>query len=139
MDGRVDALVHRSGEGRANGPGKRRRHAPRGRPAGGPQGLGHGPVRGSSARASSGPGPPAVYLSEELENPRRNVTRTVLLTLGISAVVLLVPVAAITLGTPDLAALTSGDNGGMVAAWSGSGVATFFSCASPSPSSTRAS
>ncbi|MFH8792495.1 APC family permease [Streptomyces sp. NPDC017941] len=69
----------------------------------------------------------AVYLSEEMENPRRNVARTVLLTLGISAVVLLVPVAAITMGAPDLAALTSGDIGGMVAAWSSSGVGTFIS------------
>lgn len=69
----------------------------------------------------------AVYLSEEMENPRRNVARTVLLTLGISAVVLLVPVAAITLGAPDLAALTGGDIGGMVTAWSSSGVGTFIS------------
>ncbi|MVO84588.1 amino acid permease [Streptomyces sp. p1417] len=69
----------------------------------------------------------AVYLSEEMENPRRNVARTVLLTLGISAVVLLVPVAAITMGAPDLATLTSGDIGGMVAAWSSSGVSTFIS------------
>ncbi|WP_037658071.1 APC family permease, partial [Streptomyces aurantiacus] len=69
----------------------------------------------------------AVYLSEEMENPRKNVARTVLLTLGISAVVLLVPVAAITMGAPDLAALTSGDIGGMVDAWAGSGVGTFVS------------
>ncbi|MFD0417594.1 APC family permease [Streptomyces sp. NPDC127108] len=69
----------------------------------------------------------AVYLSEEMENPRRNVARTVLLTLGISAVVLLVPVAAITMGAPDLAALTNGDIGAMVAAWSSSGVGTFIS------------
>ncbi|WP_405663920.1 APC family permease [Streptomyces sp. RK9] len=69
----------------------------------------------------------AVYLSEEMENPRKNVARTVLLTLGISAVVLLVPVAAITMGAPDLAALTSGDISGMVAAWSSSGVGTFIS------------
>ena len=44
----------------------------------------------------------AVYLSEEMENPRRNVARTVLATLAISAVVILVPVVAITLGAPDL-------------------------------------
>ncbi|GGV45056.1 APC family permease [Streptomyces spectabilis] len=69
----------------------------------------------------------AVYLSEEMENPRRNVARTVLLTLGISAVVLLVPVAAITMGAPDLAALTGGDIGAMVTAWSSSGVGTFIS------------
>ncbi|MGA4841843.1 APC family permease [Streptomyces sp. G45] len=69
----------------------------------------------------------AVYLSEEMENPRRNVARTVLLTLGISAVVLLVPVAAITMGAQDLATLTGGDISGMVAAWSSSAVGTFIS------------
>ncbi|WP_432119986.1 APC family permease [Streptomyces sp. bgisy032] len=69
----------------------------------------------------------AVYLSEELENPRRTVARTVLATLAISAVVILVPVAAITLGAPDLAALTGGDIGTMVTAWSDSAVGTFVS------------
>lgn len=43
----------------------------------------------------------AVYLSG-LENPRRNVARTVLATLAISSVVILVPVTAITLGAGDL-------------------------------------
>ncbi|MER5368996.1 APC family permease [Streptomyces sp. NPDC002722] len=69
----------------------------------------------------------AVYLSEELENPRRNVARTVLATLAISSAVILVPVIAITLGAPDLAALTSGDLNTMVAAWSNSAVGTFVS------------
>ncbi|MET8785929.1 APC family permease [Streptomyces sp. NPDC004589] len=69
----------------------------------------------------------AVYLSEELENPRRNVARTVLATLAISTVVILVPVVAITMGAPDLQALTSGDISGMVAAWSNSAVGTFIS------------
>lgn len=69
----------------------------------------------------------AVYLSEELENPRRNVARTVLATLVISTAVILVPVIAITLGAPDLAALTSGDLSGMVEAWSNSAVGTFVS------------
>ncbi|GGX54219.1 APC family permease [Streptomyces fructofermentans] len=69
----------------------------------------------------------AVYLSEELENPRRNVARTVLATLAISSVIILVPVVAITLGAPDLAALTGGDIGGMVTAWSNSAVGTFVS------------
>ncbi|MEL5955003.1 APC family permease [Streptomyces sp. CLV115] len=69
----------------------------------------------------------AVYLSEELENPRRNVARTVLATLAISTAVILVPVVAITLGAPDLAALTSGDLNTMVAAWSNSAVGTFVS------------
>ncbi|MEU9058963.1 APC family permease [Streptomyces sp. NPDC048430] len=69
----------------------------------------------------------AVYLSEELENPRRNVARTVLATLAISTAVILVPVIAITMGAPDLAALTSGDLNSMVAAWSNSAVGTFVS------------
>ncbi|WP_405682651.1 APC family permease [Streptomyces sp. NBC_00057] len=69
----------------------------------------------------------AVYLSEELENPRCNVARTVLATLAISTAVILVPVIAITLGAPDLAALTSGDLNTMVAAWSNSAVGTFVS------------
>ncbi|MGW2488699.1 APC family permease [Streptomyces sp. NPDC001606] len=69
----------------------------------------------------------AVYLSEELENPRRNVARTVLATLVISSVVILVPVAAITLGAGDLKTLTGGDISSMVIAWSDSAVGTFVS------------
>ncbi|WP_030613667.1 APC family permease [Streptomyces sclerotialus] len=69
----------------------------------------------------------AVYLSEELADPRRNVARTVLATLAISAAVILVPVIAITLGAPDIEALTSGDISTMVTAWSNSAVGTFVS------------
>ncbi|GGP57014.1 amino acid transporter [Streptomyces calvus] len=69
----------------------------------------------------------AVYLSEELENPRRTVARTVLATLAISTVIILVPVVAITLGASDLAELTGGDIGSMVTAWSNSAVGTFVS------------
>ncbi|MEU3727396.1 APC family permease [Streptomyces sp. NPDC031705] len=69
----------------------------------------------------------AVYLSEELERPRRNVPRTVLATLAISTAVILVPVIAITVGAPDLEALTAGDLGSMVTAWSNSAVGTFVS------------
>ncbi|MFI6011248.1 APC family permease [Streptomyces sp. NPDC051243] len=69
----------------------------------------------------------AVYLSEELENPRRNVARTVLATLGISAAIILVPVVAITLGASNLEELTGGDIGTMVTAWSNSAVGTFIS------------
>ncbi|GHG94030.1 APC family permease [Streptomyces lanatus] len=69
----------------------------------------------------------AVYLSEELENPRRNVARTVLATLAISAVIILVPVIAITLGASDIEALTAGDLSTMVTAWSNSAVGTFVS------------
>ncbi|MEU9306019.1 APC family permease [Streptomyces sp. NPDC048256] len=69
----------------------------------------------------------AVYLSEELENPRRNVARTVLATLAISSVIILVPVVAITFGASDLTELTGGDIGAMVTAWSNSAVGTFVS------------
>ncbi|MEV4615623.1 APC family permease [Kitasatospora sp. NPDC049258] len=69
----------------------------------------------------------AIYLSEELENPRRNVARTVLWTLALSVVVILVPVAAITMGAPDLDALTNGDVSALVAGWSNSAVGTFIS------------
>ncbi|MEU8588057.1 APC family permease [Streptomyces sp. NPDC048664] len=69
----------------------------------------------------------AVYLSEELEHPRRTVARTVLATLAISSVIILVPVAAITMGAPDLKALTGGDLSTMVTAWSNSAVGTFVS------------
>ncbi|MDV9189291.1 APC family permease [Streptomyces sp. SR27] len=69
----------------------------------------------------------AVYLSEELENPRRTVARTVLATLAISTAVILVPVVAITLGAGDLETLTGGDISGMIAAWSNSAVGTFIS------------
>ncbi|MCX5333960.1 APC family permease [Streptomyces sp. NBC_00140] len=69
----------------------------------------------------------AVYLSEEMENPRRNVARTVLATLAISSVIILVPVIAITMGAKDLSALTGGDIGTMVTTWSNSAVGTFVS------------
>ncbi|MEU9133087.1 APC family permease [Kitasatospora sp. NPDC048540] len=69
----------------------------------------------------------AIYLSEELENPRRNVARTVLWTLALSVVVILVPVIAITMGAPDLDTLTGGDVSGLVAGWSNSTVGSFIS------------
>ncbi len=69
----------------------------------------------------------AVYLSEEMENPRRTVSRTVLWTLAIGAAVVMVPVVAITLGAPDLTTLAGGDIAGMVQKWSNSGVGTFIS------------
>ncbi|MFJ3336810.1 APC family permease [Streptomyces sp. NPDC086766] len=69
----------------------------------------------------------AVYLSEELEHPRRNVARTVLATLAISTVIILVPVVAITMGASDVKELTGGDLSGMVTAWSNSAVGTFVS------------
>ncbi|ROR38635.1 APC family permease [Kitasatospora cineracea] len=69
----------------------------------------------------------AIYLSEELENPRKNVARTVLWTLGLSTAIILVPVAAITMGAPDLKALSEGNISSLVIGWSNSGVGTFIS------------
>lgn len=69
----------------------------------------------------------AVYLAEDMENPRRNVSRTVLATLGIGVAVILIPVVAITLGAPSLDALTGGDIAAMVQQWSDKGVGTFVS------------
>lgn len=69
----------------------------------------------------------AVYLSEEMRDPRRTVVRTVLWTLGIGAVVVIVPVIAITLGAPDIETLTGGDIAAMVTGWSNTGVGVFVS------------
>ncbi|GGK45511.1 APC family permease [Nocardia camponoti] len=69
----------------------------------------------------------AVYLVEEMHQPRRTVVRTVLWTLALGAVVVIVPTIAITLGAPDLAALAGGDLPAMVTAWSSSGLSTFVS------------
>ncbi|RKE21451.1 APC family permease [Streptomyces sp. TLI_171] len=69
----------------------------------------------------------AIYLSEELENPRKNVARTVLWTLGLSVAIIVIPVAAITLGAPDLKTLTAGNISDLVIGWSSTGVGTFIS------------
>jgi len=68
----------------------------------------------------------AVYLSEEMRNPRKTVVRTVLWTLGIGAAVLIIPIIAITLGAPE-DSLAGGDIAGMVTAWSNTAVGTFIS------------
>lgn len=69
----------------------------------------------------------AVYLSEEMENPRRTVSWTVLWTLGIGALVVIVPTIAITLGAPDMNSLMAGDLSALVRGWSNSAVGTFIS------------
>jgi amino acid transporter len=69
----------------------------------------------------------AVYLSEEMRNPRKTVVRTVLWTLGIGAAVIIVPVVAITLGAPDIETLVGGDIAAMVTGWSNSGLGVFVS------------
>ncbi|MFB7718481.1 APC family permease [Nocardia sp. NPDC056100] len=66
----------------------------------------------------------AVYLAEEMRDPRRTVARTVLWTLAVGALVLIVPTVAITLGAPDLSSLADGDLMGMIAEWSSSPFAT---------------
>ena len=69
----------------------------------------------------------AVYLSEDLKDPRRSVARTVLWSLLASAVVITVPVIALTLGAPSLQTLAEGDFVAMVDHWAGSTVGTFVS------------
>ncbi|MYV99499.1 APC family permease [Streptomyces sp. SID3343] len=67
----------------------------------------------------------AVYLAEEMENPRRTVSRTVLWTLGLGGLVLIVPTVAISLGAPSQEALAEGDFLSIVEGWAGHGTATF--------------
>ncbi|GAA1024137.1 MULTISPECIES: APC family permease [Amycolatopsis] len=69
----------------------------------------------------------AVYLAEEMREPHKTVSRTVFWTLGISAVVILVPVVAITLGVPDLATLGNLDLTALVVSWSSSTFGTIVS------------
>jgi amino acid transporter len=65
----------------------------------------------------------AAYLSEELVNPRRNVPRVVFWSLGLGAVVILVPTITTVLAVDDLGALASGDFSMFVRAWGGDRVA----------------
>ncbi|MFI5611037.1 APC family permease [Amycolatopsis sp. NPDC051903] len=67
----------------------------------------------------------AVYLAEEMREPHRTVSRTVLWTLGISGLVILVPVVALTLGDPG--SLTDVDITALVVGWSGSTLGTVIS------------
>ncbi|MCF2530551.1 APC family permease [Yinghuangia soli] len=69
----------------------------------------------------------AVYLAEEMDQPRRTVSRTVLWTLGLGAAILIIPTIAITLGASDMETLTAGDLPSMIEGWSNSGMATFIS------------
>jgi len=67
----------------------------------------------------------AVYLAEEMENPRRTVSRTVLWTLGLGAAILIIPTIAISLGAPSQQALAEGDFLGLIEGWSSEGTGTF--------------
>ncbi|MDT8911808.1 APC family permease [Amycolatopsis sp. PS_44_ISF1] len=69
----------------------------------------------------------AVYLAEEMREPHKTVSRTVFWTLGISALVILVPVVAITLGVGDLGALGGVDLTALVVGWSSSTFGTVVS------------
>jgi amino acid transporter len=69
----------------------------------------------------------AVYLSEEIQEPRRNVSRAVLWTLALGAAVVIVPTVAITLGSGGPSALTGADFDliGLVRSWSDAAVGAF--------------
>jgi amino acid transporter len=65
----------------------------------------------------------AAYLSEEIVDPRRNVARVVFWSLGLGAVIILVPTAATVLAVDDLGALATGDFSLFVREWGGDKVA----------------
>jgi amino acid transporter len=65
----------------------------------------------------------AAYLSEELVEPRRNVPRVVFWSLGLGAVVILVPTITTVLAVDDLGALATGDFSMFVREWGGDRVA----------------
>ncbi|WP_345708886.1 APC family permease [Kitasatospora paranensis] len=69
----------------------------------------------------------AVYLSEDLRDPRRTVARTVLWSLLAGVVLITVPVAAICLGVDSPDMLATGDLVAVVDSWAGSTVGTFVS------------
>lgn len=65
----------------------------------------------------------AAYLSEELVEPRRNVARVVFWSLGLGAVVILVPTITTILAVDDLGALATGNFSEFVREWGGDRVA----------------
>lgn len=66
----------------------------------------------------------AVYLSEELRDPRRSVVRTVIWSLLGSVLIIVVPTVAIVLGSSP-AQLAEGDFTAIVESWGGRGLSTF--------------
>ncbi|MDP9861208.1 MULTISPECIES: APC family permease [Streptosporangium] len=68
----------------------------------------------------------AVYLTEEIKQPRRNVPRTVFWALGLAGVVIIVPTAAAVLGVGSLGDLVDGTFPDYVRAWAGPGFAVFI-------------
>jgi amino acid transporter len=65
----------------------------------------------------------AAYLAEEIVEPRRNVARVVFWSLGLGALVILVPTATTVLAVDDLGALATGNFSQFVREWGGDGVA----------------
>lgn len=65
----------------------------------------------------------AAYLSEELVEPRRNVARVVFWSLGLGAVVILVPTITTIMAVDDLGALATGNFSEFVREWGGDRVA----------------
>lgn len=61
----------------------------------------------------------AAYLAEELVDPRRNVARVVFWSLGLGALVIVVPTATTILAVDDLSQLATGDFSGFVREWGG--------------------
>ncbi len=61
----------------------------------------------------------AAYLSEEIVDPRRNVARVIFWSLGLGALVIIVPTAATILAVDDLSALAEGDFSALVRDWGG--------------------
>lgn len=68
-----------------------------------------------------------VYLAEEIKDPRRNVARGVFWSLGLAAVVIVVPATAAVLGVDSLDDLADGTFPDFVRSWAGDGVATAVS------------
>ncbi|HEX5988034.1 MAG TPA: APC family permease [Nocardioides sp.] len=65
----------------------------------------------------------ASYLAEEIHDPRRNVAKAVFWSLGLAAVVIVVPTIATVLGVADVHTLATGNFSGFVREWGGDGVA----------------
>lgn len=63
------------------------------------------------------------YLAEEIVDPRRNVARVVFWSLGLAAMIILVPTITTVLAVDDLGALASADFSAYVRAWGGDTVA----------------
>ncbi|MER5392725.1 APC family permease [Saccharopolyspora sp. NPDC002686] len=71
----------------------------------------------------------AVYLSEELRDPKRSVARTVLWSLLAAVLIIGLPTVAIVLGAPTDADLATADFPAIVEAWGGPVLSTFVSLA----------